>query len=118
MLEVINIGWGAPHSSDRKSSFLRWIAAVGPVGTVKKPSVLGEVFFKPLWESAFFADFHPRRQFPQALVSLSFLLLFSFSAFSTRKFCARIAEDRRSLRRSTGSTPLLPFPGAAFRLPK
>ncbi|HEY6271125.1 MAG TPA: choice-of-anchor tandem repeat GloVer-containing protein, partial [Terriglobales bacterium] len=47
--------WGAPHSSDRKSSFLRCIAAVGPVGTVKKPSVLGEVFFKPRWESAFFA---------------------------------------------------------------
>jgi len=71
--------------------YLRWIAAVGPVGTVKKPSVLCEVFFKPLWESAFFADFHQRRQFPQALVSLSFLLLFSFWAFSTRKFCARIA---------------------------
>jgi len=61
------------------------------VATVKKPSVLGEVFFKPLWESAFFADFHQRRQFPQALVFLSFLLLFSFWAFSTRKFCARIA---------------------------
>jgi len=58
---------------------------------VKKLSVLCEVFFKPLWESAFFADFHQRRQFPQALVFLSFLLLFSFWALSTGKFCARIA---------------------------
>src|SRR6516162_3555602 len=112
MLEVINIGWGAPHSSDRKSSFLRWIAAVGPVGTVKKPSVLCEVFFKPRWESAFLADFHPRRQFPQALV------LLSFWAFSIRRSCARIDYEQRSLRRSTWSPPLFSFPGAAFRLPK
>jgi len=33
---------------------------------VKKPSVVGEALFKPLWESAFFADFHQLRQFPQA----------------------------------------------------
>jgi hypothetical protein len=36
------------------------------VGTVKKPSVVCEALFKPLWESAFFADFHQGRQFPQA----------------------------------------------------
>jgi hypothetical protein len=50
------------------------IPAVGPVETVKKPSVLCEALFKPLWESAGWADFHQRRQFPQA--SLSFVLAF------------------------------------------
>jgi len=51
------------------------IPAAGPVGTVKKPSVLCEALFKPLWESAWWADFHQRRQFPQASLSfVSFVL--------------------------------------------
>jgi hypothetical protein len=44
---------------------------------VKKPSVFCEALFKLLGKSAFFADFHQQRQFPQASF-LSFLLLFSF----------------------------------------
>ena len=31
---------------------------------------------KPLWESAFFADFHQRRQFPQASVFFFFCFFF------------------------------------------
>jgi hypothetical protein len=50
---------------------LELIPAVGPVETVKKPSVVGEALFKPLWESAQWADFHHRRPFPRA-----FLLFF------------------------------------------
>jgi hypothetical protein len=70
---------GAPHSSDRKSLFLRWItAAVGLVGTVKKPSVVGEALFKPRWKSAFFADFHQRCQFPQAFFVSFFVAPFFF----------------------------------------
>jgi hypothetical protein len=48
---------------------------------VKKPSVVCEALFKPLWESAFFADFHQRRQFPQAFLCLFFLFLCLFPLF-------------------------------------
>jgi len=42
------------------------MTAVGPVGTVKKPSVVGEFFSKPPWESAFCAAFQQWRPFPPA----------------------------------------------------
>jgi hypothetical protein len=38
---------------------------------VKKPSAVGEAVFKLLWESAWWADFHQRRQFPQTSDSSS-----------------------------------------------
>jgi hypothetical protein len=50
------------------------------------------VLSKPLWESAFFADFHQRRQFPQA--AFLFARCFSFyscSRFSLEKYGARMA---------------------------
>jgi hypothetical protein len=50
------------------------------VGTVKKPSVFCEALFKLLWESAFFADFHRQRQFPQALFSFFFATFFFLRA--------------------------------------
>jgi len=50
--------------------------AVGAVGTVKKPSVVCEALFKPLWESAVWADFHQRRQFPQPFFSFFFAPFF------------------------------------------
>jgi hypothetical protein len=58
---------------------------------VKKPSVLGEVFFKPLWESAFLADFHQRRQFPQALVFPFFFAPFFFLGVFHKKI---LCQDR------------------------
>jgi hypothetical protein len=64
------------------------------VGTVKKPSVVCEALFKPLWKSAFFADFHQRRQFPQAFRSFffaPFFFLCVYPQFSTGKFRAMIA---------------------------
>jgi hypothetical protein len=50
------------------------------VGTVKKPSVSCEAFFKLLWESALFADFHQQRQFPRALFSFFFATFFFLRA--------------------------------------
>jgi hypothetical protein len=68
------------------------IPAVGPVKTVKKPSVLCEALFKPLWESAESADFHQRRQFPQASLSFcSFFFLCADPPVFHRKLRARIA---------------------------
>jgi hypothetical protein len=57
---------------------------------VKKPSVVCEALFKPLWESAFFADFHQRRQFPQAF-RCPFFSSYACSRFSPEKYRARIA---------------------------
>jgi len=56
---------------------------------VKKPSVVCEALFKPLWESAFFADFHQRRQFPQAFLC-PFFSSDAGSRFSPEKDRARI----------------------------
>ena len=47
--------------------------AVGAVGTVEKPSVLGEAFPNSLWESALFADFHSCGRFHSALRRAVFL---------------------------------------------
>jgi hypothetical protein len=61
---------------------------------VKKPSVVGEALFKPRWESAFFADSHQQRQFPQAFLSFFFapcFFLCAYPQFSTEKLRARIA---------------------------
>src|SRR5208283_3122333 len=83
----------------------------GPVGTVKKPSVVGEAVFKPRWESAFFADFHPRRQFPQAFRSFFFAPFFFvfISSFPQRNFAPGWARnDDRPLPRPTAS-PVLPL---------
>jgi hypothetical protein len=63
------------------------------VGTVKKPSVFCEALFKLLWESAFLADFHQQRQFPQALFSFFFATFFflrAFLQFFTEKIRTRI----------------------------
>jgi hypothetical protein len=52
------------------------------------------VLSKPLWESAFFADFHQRRQFPQASISFFFAPFFFLSAYPqspTEKLRARSA---------------------------
>jgi hypothetical protein len=62
---------------------------VGPVGTVKKPSVVSEALFKLLWESALWADFHQQRQFPQAFRPFFFAPLFFLDAHR-RKFRARM----------------------------
>jgi hypothetical protein len=73
---------------------LELIPAAGPVGTVKKPSVVCEALFKPLWESALFADFHRRRQFPQVFLSFFFARFFSFCVCShlfSEKYRTRIA---------------------------
>jgi hypothetical protein len=70
--------------------FFELIFVVGPVGTVKKPSVFCEALFKLLGKSAFFADFHQQRQFPQALLSF-FLLLFSFFT-RIRSFSEKISR--------------------------
>jgi len=56
---------------------------------VKKPSVVSEALFKLLWESAWWADFHQQRQFPQAFRSFFFAPLFSLDAHR-RKFRARM----------------------------
>jgi len=61
--------------------------AAGPVGTVKKPSVVGEALFKPRWESAFFCGFPARRPFPQAI----FFLCVGFELSFPQKFGVRIA---------------------------
>jgi hypothetical protein len=63
------------------------------VGTVKKPSVVCEALFKPLWKSVFFADFHRRRQFPQALSFFlaTFFFLHALPQFSIENFRARMA---------------------------
>jgi hypothetical protein len=88
---------------------------------VKKPSVFCEALFKLLWESALFADFHQQRQFPQALFSFFFATFFFLRAspsFSTEKFRARIAQERRSPARLThGMRRFLP-PQTHFASPK
>src|SRR5947207_4761218 len=97
------------------------IPVAGPVGTVKKPSVVGEVFFKPRWESASFADFHPRRQFPQAAGSFffgSFFFLHPHRRFFTGKFRARLPDKRRSRPRSTPSSPSFSSHRGPFGFPK
>jgi len=61
---------------------------------MKKPSAFCEALFKPRWKSALFADFHRRRQFPQASVFFfftSFFFLSAFPPFSTEKFRTSIA---------------------------
>jgi hypothetical protein len=63
---------------------------VGPVGTVKKPSVVGEAFQATV-EIRVLCGFPPRRQFPQA--SWFFATRFFLCAsplFSTKKFRPRI----------------------------
>jgi hypothetical protein len=97
------------------------LVVVGPVGTVKKPSVFCEALFKLLWESALFADFHQQRQFPQALFSFFFATFFFLRTspqFSTEKNRARIAQQRRSPTRSTHGIPCFGSPQALFTFPK
>jgi hypothetical protein len=66
------------------------IPAVGPVGTVKKPSVVCEALFKPLWESALFADSHSGVSFHRPFFArFSFLMLVPL--LSPEKYRARIA---------------------------
>lgn len=54
---------------------------------MKKPSVLGEAVFKPLWESVNWTDFHQRRQFPQTseFLSCRFPVWGTFSMKSSRQ---------------------------------
>jgi hypothetical protein len=79
-------------------------AAAVPVGTVKKPSVVCEALFKPLWESAFFADFHQGRQFPQAFRRPFFLFLCLFPLFPKKiSRQDRLATTIRPLDRPTTS---------------
>jgi hypothetical protein len=86
---------------------------------VKKPSVFCEALFKLLWESAFFTASHQQRQFPQALFSFIFATLFFLRAslsFSTEKFRARIAQERRSATRSTHNSIRRFVPSQAYLL--
>src|SRR5271167_2668420 len=97
------------------------IFVVGAVETVKKPSVFCEALFKLLWKSAFFADFHQRRQFPQALFSFFFATFFFLRApfsFSTEKVRARIDQERRSPTRSAHSIRRFAPSQAHFTFPK
>jgi hypothetical protein len=57
---------------------------------VKKPSVVCEALFKPLWESAFFADFHQGRQFHRPFFA-RFFSSYACFRFSSEKYRARIA---------------------------
>jgi hypothetical protein len=60
---------------------------VGPVGTVKKPSVVGEAFSSRGGKTAFFADFHRGVSFhrpPAFLLLVSFFVL--IPSFPQRNF--------------------------------
>jgi hypothetical protein len=91
--------------------------------TVKKPSVVCEALFKPLWESAVWADFHQRRQFPQAFPSFFFAPFFFLDAhpqFFVETFRVRRLKERRFPSRSTYRIPCLVglVRSAALRSPK
>jgi hypothetical protein len=67
------------------------MTAAGPVGTVKKPSVVGEALFKPRRESAFFADFHGGVRFHRPSFLFAFFFLFASAPDFRKKFRVRIA---------------------------
>ena len=85
-------------------------SAVGPGETVKKPSGFCEALFKPLWESAVWADFHQWRQFPQAFRSFFFAPFFFLHAstqFSTENFASGGSRSEDSHRGRPLASPVL-----------
>ena len=65
-------------------------------------------FFKPRWESAFFADFHQRRQFPQAFFGFAFFCSSLF--FQKNLALGRPRNDASCFRRPVASPDLLSAP--------
>jgi hypothetical protein len=79
---------GAPHSLDRKSPFLRWIAAVvGPVGAVGNSERFLRRVFQALWkrwENLFGSSIFPPFPWRVSFHRPSFFFLFCFVFLSLR----------------------------------
>ena len=84
------------------------------MGTVKKPSVVGEALFKPRWESTFFADFHGGVRFHRR----SFFFAFFSSCASNPVFRKNLASGSpRNDDLQVGRPVLSPYLLAATRFP-
>ena len=70
------------------SNQYKFLSCCWACGNCEKAERLLLGFFKLLWKSASFADFHQQRQFPQA--SCLFFLLLFLSSPSFRVFCKKV----------------------------